>query len=175
MLQVNPYCCAIFTHCTCCKTGSEVVNQHRDLNPTPCNPLMLGALQQLCVSCFKSVFPVTMTAMCARRTPSYWKGPESALHVPGCSFVKVPDSHRSTEFLHYYITVINATFVISWNDLKFWNGPKGLSMWHRTLSSCSWGGVWAWNCKVVSNGWCLPLYSGMVASLLFWALNSFVE
>ena len=58
------------------------------------------------------------------------KGPESALHVPSCSFVKVPDSHRSTEFLHYYmyITVINATFVISRNDLKFWNGLKGLSM-----------------------------------------------
>ena len=56
------------------------------------------------------------------------KGPESVLHVPSCSFVKVPDSHISIEFLHYYITVINATFVISRIDLKFWNGPKGLSM-----------------------------------------------
>jgi len=64
-----------------------------------------------------------MTTCVQEELQAVRKGPESALHVP--SFVKVPDSHRSTEFLHYYITVINATFMISRNDLKFWNGPKG--------------------------------------------------
>jgi len=121
VLQVSPYRRTIFTDCTLCKTGSEVVNQH--LNPPPCNPMMLWAIWQICVSCFKSVLSVTMTTCVQEELQAVRKGPESALHVP--SFVKVPDSHRSTEFLHYYITVINATFMISRNDLKFWNGPKG--------------------------------------------------